>query len=84
MGKCQLQARHLLLILHSVKTAAIFLCSSLLAFLPSCAPAPSGLPEDQPTRMRLHRTTSFEDLQESERTRGGGVIATSGERDWNF
>lgn len=84
MGKCHLQPGKLVFILRIMKPLLALVAFTVVAFLPSCAPVSAGLPEDQPTKMRLHRTTSFEDLQESERTRGGGVISTSGERDWNF
>jgi hypothetical protein len=82
--KCHLQPENGVFILRVMKTLFALVASAVVGFLPSCAPVSSGLPEDQPTKMRLHRTTSSEDLQESERTRGGGVISTSGERDWNF
>jgi hypothetical protein len=82
--KCHLQPENLVFILRIMKTLLALVAFPVVAFLPSCAPVSPGQPEDPSTMMRLHRATPSEDLQESERTRGGGVISTSGKRDWNF
>ena len=50
----------------------------------SCASKAPELPEDQELKVRQHRITPSEKLQDLDRARGGVPMPTAGDGSWKF
>jgi hypothetical protein len=60
-------------------------CSAFIClFATSCMPGSPEMPADQAAKMRVHRMTPSEDLQEIDRTRGGSPLPATSEGSWKF
>lgn len=59
-------------------------CTALTLFTTSCVPTTPEMPADQSAKLRLHRMTPSEDLQETNRTHGGSPMPATSEGSWKF
>jgi hypothetical protein len=62
--------------------ACLFAALTLISS--SCVPSTPELPADQANKQRLHRLTPAEDLQETNRARGGSPMPATSEGSWKF
>jgi hypothetical protein len=67
------------------QTTLLLLATGMTVFLASCAADNlPELPSDQETKVRHHRTTPMEDLDETGQTKEGAPIPPTKEGSWKF
>ena len=59
-------------------------CTALTFLTASCVPTTPESPSDQAAKLRLHRMTPSEDLQETNRIYGGSPMPATSEGSWKF
>jgi len=67
------------------QTTLVLFAAGMTVFLASCAAdSRPEMPGDQETKVRYHRTTPSEDLDETGQTKEGALIPPTKEGSWKF